>query len=145
MPCSTFPISPIGCPILDIGLSSPLSAAAPASTATPPPIHWFRALADTGCSHTAIHASVAQQVGLQPVSQGTINSTTQTVAVNIYLADLFLRYNLVGRTFEFAFRNRLISQLHLQNPDFEALLGMDLLGVGMLVVNGPTGTATFCW
>ena len=129
--------------VVDLGISSPLSLVAPG--APPPQIHWVKALADTGCTHTSIFSGPANAVGLSVVIQTSVQSTTQAVTADVYVADLFIRWSLLGRVFEFPFRDRRLLQLIRPNPAFEALLGMDILGIGIFVVNGQTGSASFCW
>jgi hypothetical protein len=73
---------------------------------------------------------------------GTINYLTP---VNIFSADLFIRYTANGNTYEHAFRDREIAEFLQPSSKNDALLGMDILRLGILVTNGQTMTATFCW
>ena len=143
MPCISFPIDIVVGPVLEIGISSPLSLAT--HGAPPPQIHWFKALADTGCSHTSIHSDVAAKAGLTVISKALVKSTTHSVAVDVYLGDLFLRVTMGTRVFEFPFRDRSFAQLLNASPSFDALLGMDIFSYGTLVINGDLRQATFCW
>ena len=142
MPCIAIPIDPIG-PVLEIGIAAPRSQLA--QGAPPPQIHWIKAIADTGCSHTSIQTSVAAKIGLNIVSKGSASTPGGNVAVNLYLGDLFLRPMIGTRPFEFRFGDRGLSEMVNPNPHFEALLGMDILNFGVFVVNGMTTEATFCW
>jgi hypothetical protein len=143
MPCCTFPVDPVYGPVLDIGIAAPLSLT-PAG-APLPSINWIKAIADTGSSHTSIATVAAGRIGLPIINQTTVGSTTQLVPANIYLADLFLRWNDRGQTLEFAFRDRPMTELVRATPANEALLGMDMLEFGTFSLNGENKTATFCW
>jgi hypothetical protein len=146
MPCVTFPIDPAIGPVLDIGIAAPLSLIASQSAVQmPPPIHWIKAIADTGCSHTSIHSSVASLAGLSVISQALAQSTMQIATINVYLCDLFVRLIYGQTVIEYAFRDRPISELLHRSTTHDALLGMDLIGLGTFFTNGLTRTATFCW
>lgn len=143
MPCNTFPIDPAAGPLLDIGIAPALSLMPPGSA--PPPIRWIKAVADTGCSHTAIHSGVALTANLPLISKVVVNSTTHSVVANVYLGDLVLRYTIFNNSYEFFFRDRPFTELIQNNPNYDALLGMDILGLGLFSVNDHTKLATFCW
>jgi hypothetical protein len=143
MPCINFPIDPIG-PVLEIGIAPPASLRAP--DAPQPPILWFKALADTGCSDTSIHTSVAQRCGLQIMSKGTATTPTGIVPVNLFHGDLFLRALVAWETeVEWPMRDRTFAELTHGDPTFDVLLGMDILNLGVFTTNGSTRQATFCW
>ena len=143
MPCINLPINPIG-PTLDIGISLPLSLN-PAGAAHPQ-ISWFRAIADTGCSHTSIHSSVATKCGLAVLGKGGARTPGGNTVVNIYHGDLLLR-SLIGwiSPFEWRLSDRGLVEMVNQNPDFDALLGMDILNLGIFTTNGGLKQATFSW
>jgi hypothetical protein len=143
MPCINIPIDPIG-PLIELGISAPLSQQV--AGAPPPTIHWIRGIADTGCSHTSIHSSVAQKCGLSIISKGSSSTPGGIVATNIYHGDLVLRPLLPGGApFEWRFQDWRIIEMVNPNTAFEALLGMDVLNNGVFVVNGALKQATFCW
>jgi hypothetical protein len=143
MPSINIPISAVG-PTLEIGISAP-SSLLPAGSAAPQ-ILWFKAIADTGCSHTSIHSSVATKCGLKVLSKGSAATSAGVVAVNIYHGDLFLRSLIAWTTpFEWKFPDRGFMELLHQNPNFDALLGMDILNQGMFATNGGLKQATFSW
>lgn len=142
MPCITFPINPSNVPLLEIGISTPQSLA---PVGTIPTINWIKAIADTGCTSTSIFSGAATKAGLQIVSKGMVNSTTHSVPVNIYYGDLILRYSYGSKPFEFRFFDRSFLELVRPDPNFEALLGMDILSIGSYHINGLTKQATFCW
>lgn len=143
MPCSTFPIDPALGPVVEIGISPPRSLLA--ANAPAPAITWIKAIADTGCTHTSIFGGAATRAGLQVVSKTTVNSTSHSIPANVYLGDLFLKYSVANTAFEFRFRDRPFLELIRGDPNFESLLGMDILSIGTFYVNGQTKTATFCW
>jgi hypothetical protein len=143
MPSINFPIGPHG-PTLEIGISAPESLQAAGSP--PAQKFWFKATADTGCSHTAIHSSVAQKCGLAVLSKTLVATTSGNVTVNVYHGDLYLR-SLVAWTlpFEYVFNDQPLSEMLNANPNFDALLGMNILSQGTFVLNGGFKQATFSW
>jgi hypothetical protein len=143
MPCISLPINQIG-PTLEIGISLPLSLN-PAGAQTPP-ILWILAIADTGCSHTSIHSSIATKCGLTVLGKGGATTPAGNVAVNLYHGDLLFR-SLVGRpsTFEWRFADRTFVEMLNPNPAFDALLGMDILNEGTFICSGLHKQATFSW
>jgi hypothetical protein len=143
MPCSTFPIDPsLNCPITEIGLAAPLSQQAAGAPA--PIIHWVKALVDTGCNGTSIHASAFVRAGLTHIGKKPIiNTSNSNLIVNQYLGDLFLKCTFLRGNMEFRFSDHLFLELLQQNPNFDALLGTDILSLGVLVIDGNTKSATF--
>lgn len=143
MPSILLPLDPIG-PTLEIGISAPASLLPQGSP--PPTIHWFKAIADTGCSDTAMHSSVAAQCGLQIIGKATASTPGGNPAINIYYGDLFLRSLVSWQSpFEWPFRDRRFAEMVQKNPNFEALLGMDILSMGVFVTNGGNKQASFSW
>jgi hypothetical protein len=142
MPCINLPLDPVG-PTIEIGISLPRSGLA--AGAPNPPIRWIKALADTGCSHTSIHSSVALACGLNVLGKNTVTNTSGPVAVNNYHGDLFLRPIIGSGPFEWRFADRGLLELLHQNQHFDALLGMDLLSQGTFSMIGSIKTASFCW
>jgi aspartyl protease len=144
MPCINLPLNPGVGPALDLGISSPASLVPQGQPK--PPVVWFRAIADTGCSHTSIHSSVAQKCGLKVMSKGAARTPGGNVAVNIYHGDVWLR-SLISWTspFEWCFADHGILEMVNSNPDFDALLGMDILSQGIFTTNGGLKQASFCW
>lgn len=143
MPCINFPIDPIG-PILDVGISSPNSLRP--SGAPPPAISWFKALVDTGCGTTSIHASAARQCGIQVIGKSAIETATGVVPVNVFYGDLYVRPLLLWQTpSQSRFDNRSFAELPHGHASFDILLGMDVLNLGFFSMNGGSRLATFCW
>ena len=143
MPCITFPIEPIG-PVLEIGLSKATSLLIPGES--PPLIVWAKAVADTGCTTTSIHTDLAVRAGLQVIGKTNVNSTTHTVPVNVYLGNLYLKWTLLnGSVINMPFQDQQFIELMQCSDNHEALLGMNLMGMGHFTVNGLNKSATFCW
>lgn len=143
MPCINIQIDPVG-PTLELGIAAPSSLASAGSA--PPPITWFKALADTGCSHTSIHTSVAAACGLQVLGKSGVTTPAGNVAVNIYHGDLFFRSLISWQSpFEWKFADHGFCEMVHKNPAFDILLGMDILNQGLFVTNGGLKQASFCW
>ncbi|MGH6871999.1 MAG: hypothetical protein ACREHE_10890, partial [Rhizomicrobium sp.] len=67
------------------------------------------------------------------------------VVSNIYYGDLLLTYNVGNVAIAWTFPNRFISQIQAGGPNNNALLGMDMLASGVLVLDGTQNSMTFCW
>jgi hypothetical protein len=143
MPCITLPYDPAVGPILTIGITAPSSLAAPGSS--PPTYKFIKGLVDSGCSNIAIAPATAKAAGLIAVSKTQVVSTTQTVTADVHLGDLALPYHARGATQHFYFKDVRFTDFLHPNPNFEALIGRDVLGMGTLFLNGHTNQFTFCW
>jgi len=78
---------------------------------------------------TCIASSVAQAVGLQPIGQRSMTSATQSVPVNVYLADLVLPFGAGG----FLVGSATVMELNAgQGSPFQMLLGRDIVCRGSL-------------
>lgn len=96
------------------------------------------ALIDTGASHTAIHESVVQALGLTPVG---ITGVTTPNAIGQYL-----KYD-IGIVFENEWViKRTVTALPLQNQsDFTCLIGRNILDLFTLHYNGRSKQFTLCF
>ncbi len=153
MACINFPIDPRLGPIVEIGISLSTTKKT-ASGSSAPQIHWIKAVADSGCSHTSIQDTLIRQIGLPKSSKvPAYSAREQRLDAKDHLVDafrgvLFIRAPLVGfpaQIVEEQFRDLLFPEIKVPLPNFGALLGMDILGLGMFTVNGPGKQATFCW
>jgi hypothetical protein len=144
MPCVNIQIDPLVGPTLEIGISPPASQV-PAGQPRPQ-IRWFKAIADTGCTHTSIHASVATTCGLAAIGKGTVSTPAGVQAVNHYFGDVYIR-SLINwaANFEWQFGDRGLVEMVQKNPNFDILLGLDILNLGIFTTHGGLKQATFCW
>jgi hypothetical protein len=143
MPCINIQIDPVG-PTLDVGIAIPGSLQTPGKA--PANIQWFKALVDTGCSHTSIHTSVANSCGLKVMGKTGVTTPSGNVACNVFHGDLFVRSMISWNSpFEWKFNDLGFVEMLHKNPAFDILLGMDLLNQGVLTLNGGLKQATFCW
>ena len=143
MPCITFPLNIALVPILEICIAAPRLGLKPHMAQSS--VIWIKAAADTGCSHTAIPAAIASKAGLPVRGKTMVRSSTDLVPADIYHGDLFLKCLHLGKPWEFRFENHNFVELPTTEPDYEALLGMDILAKGSYHINGLTKQAIFCW
>jgi len=125
-----------------LGISAPVSETV---GGTPPSVRWIKAVADTGCTHTCVTPSIISSAGLRLRGKVKVGTPFQTIPAKIYVADLYLKYALNKTILEFAFRDKQITEFLNPAPNNDALIGMDILEIGTLIVNGPMQLATFCW
>src|SRR5208283_5784160 len=102
MPCVNFQIDPCIGPLLDLGISSPLSLA---PSGVPPMICWIKAVADTGATNTCVSPSAIARASLPLIGQAQVGTPNKIKTASVYSSDLFLRCTFVGKTTEFAFRD----------------------------------------
>ena len=146
MPCINFPIDPKLGPVVEIGIS--VSTKDLLVTSPAPPIHWIKAVADSGCERTSIQSLIIQKIGLRQRSKVPQHSAQGQIVVDAFRGDLFIRTALANnpaQIVEESFRDLLFPEITCPLPNFGALLGMDVLGFGQFTVNGPAKLATFCW
>ena len=82
--------------------------------------------------------AIALQANLHVLGLVMVQSTTQQLQVNTYLADILLPIGTPG----FMLHDIQLSELRLGNPSFDGLLGRDLLAQGQLYINGVARTFT---
>ncbi len=114
----------------------------------------FRALLDTGASRTCISKKVVDTLGLPSVGQTTINSASHAGhVVSCYTVIVRITHQQVinkkvspeGKIVSQDIVNSSISRPHIiEVVDFEAvgqevdaLIGMDLISTGLIVLSGP--------
>lgn len=142
MPCINFQIDPCIGPLLDLGVSPPLSLTA---NGIQPPIVWIKAVADTGATNTCVSPNATTRAGLPLTGQVNVGTLHQIVIANVYSADLFVKCTFGANAIEYGFRDVPITEFAQPSPKNDALLGMDILRCGIFVTNGQTMLATFCW
>jgi hypothetical protein len=98
----------------------------------------MRALVDTGCSETSINLAVAEECRLSIVAKARARTSGGMIDTNAYHGDLVFRD-------QGTFHDRWFVGLTHPHPSFEALLGMDVLTRGRLLVDGPGRIARFDW
>lgn len=75
-----------------------------------------------------------------------VATTAGNIAVNSYHGDLFIRSLITWTSsFDWSFNDRGLMEMVNQNPQFDILLGMDILNQGNFSMNGGLKQATFCW
>lgn len=142
MPSISLPLGPAG-PAIEIGISAPASLQQ--QGAPSPPVQWIPAIADTGCTGTAVYTDVAAAAYLPIVSQQNVSTAGGDVTVNVYFGDVHVRWQAGGLMYFWTFANRPLGQLLNVGPSNRALVGMDLLTLGVFIVNGPNFDASFTW
>jgi len=148
MPCINFPIDQTLGPFLNIGIAPAASlnpSGAAAMGQAPSNVQWIKAIADTGCTLTSIYSGIAAGLNLPVISKCPVNNTTHTTISNVYLCDLFIKLQSPGFSFDYRFADRRVIELTRYDTRFDALLGMDILSIGMFTINGPLKTASLCF
>ena len=137
MPCLTQVFDPRTGPVVTVGIAPP--------QASPTGMDWIRALVDTGSSHSAVSASAARRARLPSIAKTIVMNTSQITPADVYAGDLYLPYeNSAGRHVHQIPRCRLVEIL-LPSPNFDMLIGRDILSIGTLIVIGQTNVVNFCW
>jgi predicted aspartyl protease len=95
-----------------------------------------RALIDTGTDTTAVAARVFQRLGLAPLITASSQTASGLVSVNLHRISLTISSPTQGAATALTIPDLLVSEL--TSPlSVEALIGMDVLRQGLLVLDGP--------
>lgn len=131
-------------PILNVGVGQPASLR-DAESKDKPIVRAYPALLDTGADLTCISASVAAEVGLVPTGKRTMSSATESRDMNTYLVDLVLPFGDPKAGGEMrGLLNATVMEFDAGKPEFQVLLGRDLLCLGLLSLVGYDKRLTFC-
>jgi hypothetical protein len=125
--------------------AAPLQPAAVAPGVAPPPGPQVpvtcRALYDTGASHTAVTAQIAQAANLHHLGMMPFNSAAGSSLTNIYMADVSVHFAPGHPPIYFA-PNLLVSEFNNGGNPYDALLGRDIICKGIMNI-GFDGRFTF--
>lgn len=86
----------------------------------------FKAIWDTGATHTAISSQVASQCNLQPVSRVKVSTASGNHVTNVYFVDVVLLNEVI-------FRDVRVTEAILAD-DIDVLVGMDIINQGDFAV-----------
>lgn len=119
-------------PILDVEISLPLNIG---KLRGQPQNIITRALIDTGATISCISPNIAGTLGLNPINQIPLRGVSQIVNANVYVIDFtFPGSGIMMRNWQIA------EAIQLTGPDYEMLLGRDVLSNFLFVYDGETGT-----
>mgnify|MGYP001819874489 CR=1 FL=1 len=111
----------------------------------------FKALIDTGAQSTCISSTVAQAVGLRPLGKKTISGVSGVAAHNYYSFHIgFMQIGLAGPNNTAQGNLAILDppidgvELAISGQGFDVLLGMDVIAIGSLAVEG-NGTFSFSY
>ncbi len=130
MPCLSSKFDPGIAALINVGVLQP-GALAPGA-APPTQIPTFPALIDTGASSTCISPAIARTVGLRPMGMRPMVSATQSVPVNVYLADLLLPFGVAGFVMAGA---QLMEFVPGGGSPYQILVGRDIICRGILTLS----------
>lgn len=123
---------------------TPAAAAAPA-TPPHPPVLLNGALIDTGASITSVTAAVAARANLPLIGKHPLGTAGGNVNANVYVADLAIPLGplppaaagsqiFVPQLNAYTFENMILMEFVCNSPNFNMLLGRDILCQGILTV-----------
>ncbi|MDR1744158.1 MAG: retroviral-like aspartic protease family protein [Planctomycetota bacterium] len=90
---------------------------------TPPPMHEFRGIWDTGATNTVLSGRVAAKMGLSPYRVTKTATASHVIECPVYMISLLLPLNV------FIF-NVPVTAMEFPEPDIDFLLGMDIIHLG---------------
>lgn len=97
-----------------------------------------KVLFDTGATGSAIISRVAKDLNLIPISQSQLQTASGLSTVNIYEINLLLPLPTTEMTFGGKVK---VSEI-ADNNNFDVIIGMDIIRMGVLIVS--SNTFTFC-
>lgn len=106
---------------------------------------WRMGLIDTGANLTGIAPSIVFSLRLSPVGTVGRASSTHSGNTNLYLGDLHISYLRDGVETHYTFQDLHFNDFLTPHPNFEVLIGRDVLSKGVLVVDGPAKQLSFRW
>ena len=98
----------------------------------------FKAIWDTGATHTSITKHVAKKCALQQVGAAFVStpSTVEPQRVPIYRVNIILPNGVM-------FENHLVIEIENLTGESDILIGMDIIGEGDFAVSSFQGRTTF--
>lgn len=108
----------------------------PATATSYPEPNTFKALWDTGATHTVITQAVVDRCGLIPTGMTHVSGVHGTAMVETYLANIMLP-NSVG------FHSLRVTKGIFGQVDFDILIGMDIIAQGDFTISHPDGKTQF--
>lgn len=119
------------------------SFASTGNESEPVSMHVFNALVDTGAQATCITSAAAEKVGLLPIGKVAIQGVAGLSFHNNYLFRVGFPFGAAGERREARLRNLHVvtapiqgAELNVRDCDFDVLLGMDIIGIGSLKIDG---------
>lgn len=144
MPCLTNHFDPAIGLIVNLGIAKPATVKSPVGGKTPT-VTLCQALVDTGADVTCVSPQIAQAVGLQVVGKRQMGSSTGICLVNTYLADILLTFGDPTAGAPSLVKDSMtLMEFQPNNPNFQALLGRDVLCGGLLSMAGWDKRFTIC-
>jgi hypothetical protein len=138
MPHATFPTSPDGL-VVDALVGLPayaMEALQQAGQPIPPPV-LIRALLDTGSDATAVSAACAKKIGLKRLGRVRTRTASGNVLFNLYEISFSIsRPNRMGPVISVRTTLHATEWLHPERG-LDALVGLDVLLEGLLILDGP--------
>ncbi len=138
MPHLTFPLNSDGMIVQAVfGLHGTDTAAlVQAGQPIPRPLQ-VRTLLDSGANATAVAPRVFQHLGLGSFVTATSTTAGGTIKVNLYRVSLTVFGARGSAGPALVLTDLVVSELTAPLPNLEALIGMDVLNAGLLVLDGP--------
>ena|SRR2546425_5574102 len=131
-------------PILDVSVSIPQALTdfyTRQQIPIPSPITGI-ALIDTGASKSCVHGPVMSTLGVNPIGIATSHTAAGPVPHNLFPA----HFTFPGARIEVDFASVVGADLSgqiINNRQLIALIGRDVLSMGIFVYNGPAGAFSF--
>ena len=106
-------------------------------------MHVFSALIDTGAQSTCVTRAVAERVGLTPIGKVPIRGVSGLSYHNNYLFRVGFAFGTAGEQNTVTPSHVHIvdqtiqgAELNIRSDRFDVLLGMDIIGIGSLKIDG---------
>ena len=146
MPCMTVEFDPAIGPIITIGIALPrsLPTTGRGGDGEPADVAIIHALVDTGASVTCISRGIAEEVDLPLIGKVAMSSASEVTPANVYLGDVALPFGEPGKSHWLAQEALQLAEFNADSPHYQALLGRDVLGLGLVTMTGYDRRPTIC-
>ena len=146
MPCITTAFDPAVGPLINLGIAKPGTLTSAANDPAVK-IHHCVALVDMGADVTCISQQIADAVGLVIRGKKDMASALTVKATNYYLADIALPFG--DPSGEAAIHTVVTGSMEVlefqpNSPNYQALLGRDIIGKGLFSMTSYDKRFTIC-
>ena len=110
-----------------------------------PPVGYHSLLIDTGADITCLATEIAAELGLQLLGKRNVGHAAGSDEVNTYLADIAVPFGDPTKGAQtFVAENMTVMEFGGAQPNYQGLLGRDVICRGLLSISGWDSRYTFC-
>ena len=146
MPCLSATFNPSIGPLLNVFFAPAGTLKAKANGGgEQPEAGLYSLLIDTGADITCLATQVAAKLGLQPRGKRNVHHAAGSDEANTYLVDIAIPFGDPTTSVQtFIAENMWVMEFGGAHPNYQGLLGRDIICRGLLSITGWDSRYTFC-